>query len=105
VRTRVRFLVLAAAVAGASVLTACSSGAGTGSTSPAAASSSRAPSSPAATVAASTAAPAGYHRIGGATQGVSVEVPAYYTTVSANTVKSAEGKVKKLGLNPKATAA
>lgn len=93
---------LIAAVSIVITLTACSAGSSTPAGNPGASASGGAvaSASPAASTASTTAAaaiPAGFRRIGSATQGVSVAIPASWVTINP-AEKSLESALEKMGL-------
>ncbi|MGE5232071.1 MAG: hypothetical protein ACM3NS_10035 [Deltaproteobacteria bacterium] len=106
VGSRRRFLAIAVALGLAAAVSACKGGSGStsaatpaaASASPSAGPASAAPSSPAAQGSPSAAAPGGYHRIGGATQGISIEVPGAYTVIDTSSLAAADASLKKLRL-------
>jgi hypothetical protein len=91
--TRIRRLTVLAVIGIATTVTACGNAASSQTQASAPA------SSPAATPAAAVVAiPAGDHRIGGATQGISIEVPASFTAIDLRSLASAQASLRQLGL-------
>jgi hypothetical protein len=97
VGTRLRGLAALAIIGIATTVTACGSAASsvTQPTAPASAAASQ----PATQAATAAAIPAGDHRIGGAAQGISIEVPASFMVIDLGSLPQAKAALRKLGLS------
>ena len=89
---RVRGLAALVVIGIATTVTAC------GNASSSATHASAPASSPAAPASAAVAIPAGDHRIGGAPQGISIEVPASFTEIDLGSLTAAQTSLSRLGL-------
>jgi hypothetical protein len=96
VRIRMRGLAALAIIGIAATITAC--GNATSSATQASAPTSAPASRPAARAATAAAIPAGDHRIGGAAQGISIEVPAAFTTIDLANPTLAQASLRRFGL-------
>ena len=91
--TRIRWLAAALASIGiATAITACGSAAGS------AKSASASASGPAMQASTTGGSPAGDHRIGGTSQGISIEVPASFTVINLGNLTLAKESISRLGI-------